>query len=137
MKKILSVLIALLLLCTIVMAQPMEKNTIARRYSNIVALDAGIIKNGSSVRCRGAVQFVDAYKAELTIYLQRSSNGGSSYTDYKVVARDVFYSDGSHQLFGTATGLSGDYMYRTKVIVKVYNSSGSVIDSGTAYSNPT
>ena len=49
MKKILSVLIALLLLCTIVMAQPMEKNTIARRYSNIVALDAGIIKNGSSV----------------------------------------------------------------------------------------
>lgn len=34
MKKILSVLIALLLLCTIVMAQPMEKNTIARRYSN-------------------------------------------------------------------------------------------------------
>jgi hypothetical protein len=119
------------------MAQPMEKNTIARRYSNIVALDAGIIKNGSSVSCRGAVQFVDAYKAELTIYLQRSSNGGSSYTDYKVVARDVFYSDGSHQLFGTATGLSGDYMYRTKVIVKVYNSSGSVIDSGTAYSNPT
>ena len=119
------------------MAQPMEKNTIARRYSNIVALDAGIIKNGSSVSCRGAVQFVDAYKAELTIYLQRSSNGGSSYTDYKVVARDVFYSDGSHQLSGTATGLSGDYMYRTKVIVKVYNSSGSVIDSGTAYSNPT
>ena len=39
----------------------MEKNTIARRYSNIVALDAGIIKNGSSVSCRGAVQFVDAY----------------------------------------------------------------------------
>ncbi len=137
MKKFFSVLIALLLLCTIAMAQQMEENTIARRYSNIVTLDAEIIKNGNSASCRGAVQFEDAYKAEMTIYLQRSSNGGSSYTDYTVVTRDIFYGDGRHTLSGTATGLSGDYMYRTKVIVKVYNSSGSVIDSGIAYSNPT
>ena len=70
MKKILSVLIALLLLCTIVMAQPMEKNTIARRYSNIVALDAGIIKNGSSVSCRDvSYTHLDVYKRQNEVRL--------------------------------------------------------------------
>ena len=136
MKKILSVLIAILIVCSVAIAAPLA-DTSVMRYKNISQLVALISKEDGGCDCTGRVNLSNVSHAEVTIYLQRSFNGGSSYTDYKVVARDTFYGDGWHTLSGTATGLSGDYMYRTKVIVKAYNSSGSVIDSGTAYSNPT
>lgn len=136
MKKTLSILIADLIICSVAIATPIA-GTSVMRYKNISQLVALISKEDGGCDCTGRVDLSNASHAQVTIYLQRSFNGGSSYTDYKVVAQDTFYGDGRHTLSGTATGLSGDYMYRTKVIVKVYNSSGSVIDSGTAYSNPT
>lgn len=137
MKKMVSFLLAIMLFGTMVIpafsASASDQGIqIQPFYVAITSITATISRSGTQATCSTAVDSSGA-KTNVKIILQRSTNGGASYSDYSTLL-DSNYTTRNIVTSKTASGLTASYKYRTKVVVTVYNASGKQIDQGTAYS---
>lgn len=100
-----------------------EIGTIEPCYVGVNSSSCNLSISSGTATCRGAVTLKSGYTASLTLKLQRSKDG-SSWTTLKT---------------WTATGtsinksyyVSSGYKYRATFNVKVYNSSGTLVDNFT------
>ena len=111
MKKIVSTGVAVMLSLAMISVS-------YARYSNIVSFTVTGKVNTTSVNGKASVYFEDAVESTLTIYLERSSNGGASYNTYRVLDEQSG-KDYSLVAQGEASGLNPNYEYRIKAEVVV------------------
>ena len=142
MKKSVSILMAIFLL--VAMAVPayamsvstesisMEGGVISPRYVAINSISAFITMRSNTATCSANVSQSGA-RANVKIILQRSTNGGSTFSDFATLLNKD-YTTRSISAEASRTGLDTSFRYRTKVVVTVYDASGRQIDSGTAFS---
>lgn len=130
MKKSVSILLAFVLVS--IMSSLAFAAEISPYYVAINYITPRLSMSGDTATCTASVSHSGA-KANVQIILQRSTDGGKSYSDYATLV-DKTYTTKSILDSGSKSGLSTSATYRTKVVVIVYDASGSQIDSGTAYS---
>lgn len=135
MKKSVSILLAMIL--AVAMAVPVfaaqtEGGGITPFYTAINSIKSYISMNGNTAICVANVSQSGA-KANIKLVLQRSSNGGSSYSDYATLSNQNYYTK-NIAVEKSKSGLNTSYKYRTKVVVTIYDTSGNQIDSDIAYS---
>jgi hypothetical protein len=99
------------------------------RYTAISKLYASYSLDGDEATCVADVLHSGA-KVNVKIILQKSTNGGKSYSDLYTLLNKT-YTKKLVAAEATKSGLDTNYTYRTKVTVTVYDSSGRTIDSGT------
>ena len=105
------------------------------RYQAINSFTAEYLKDGSTAYCGSAVDVRTGYDYELVFTLQRSTNGGSSYSDYHTFP--TIYGTGTDRTQSyeeSLSGISNRYIYRTKVELTIVDSSGDEIESDYCYS---
>ena len=128
MKKKLALAIAACLLLVCMAAVPASA-----RYQAINSFTADYGKEGSTVYCGSTVNVRSGYDYELELILQRSSGGG--YSDYHTFP--TIYGTGtgrSKQYEKSLSGVSNSYLYRTKVILTVFDSDGNEVEWDDCYS---
>lgn len=134
-KRITSGILILVLVLTsvasAVSATAPSSEAIQPRWTRIYSLKAFLdISSSGRADCSSKVMLKNSSdSAELTMSLQRSSNG----TSWTTVKTWTDSGQGSISVDGSWYVLSG-YYYRVKAAVKVYNSSGTLVESATAYS---
>ena len=141
MKKSVSVLLAILLLFAGTLPayalQPQASivttggGEIAPFFDAINSIRATISMNGGTV-VGGAVVSHSGARATVRIVLQRSTDGGRTFTD---LATLVTHSSPNTLIAteGTRHNLDTSLRYRVRVEVTVFDASGRQIDSGTAF----
>jgi len=142
MKKSVSILVAIFLLIAIAVpayATPvsaetisMEGGIISPHYIAINSISSFITMSGNTAICSAHVSQSGA-RANVRIILQRSTNGGSTFSDFATLLNKD-YTTRSISAEASRTGLDTSFRYRTKVVVTVFDASGRQIDSGTAFS---
>jgi hypothetical protein len=141
MKKSVSILLAIIMAAAMSVsafaavpesAATTEGGVIAPRYIAINSIRSYISMSGSTATCSATVSHSGA-KANVKLILQRSTNGGSSYSDFATLS-DKTYSTKTIAAEASKSSLVTSYKYRTKVVVTVYDASGKQIDTGTAFS---
>ena len=134
-KRITSgILILVLVLTSVASAASANSPTteaIQPRWTRIFSLTASLdISSSGRADCSSnAMLRISGDSADLTMSLQRSSNG-TSWTTVKTWTES---GRGSISMDESWYVLSG-YFYRVKATVEVYNSSGTLVESATAYS---
>ncbi|WP_368233495.1 hypothetical protein [Anaerotruncus rubiinfantis] len=129
-KKLLTALISCFLVVCI-LAVPA-----AARYVAINSFTAEYGKDGTTAYCGSTVDVRTGYDYELVLVLQRSSNGGISYSNYYTFP--TIYgvgNDRSKAYEKSRSGVSNSYIYRTKAILTVLDSNGNEVESDDCYSN--
>lgn len=102
-------------------------------FTAITTANAYIKMSGSKATCETAIS-TSGYKTHVTLYIQQSKNGGSSYSDLQKLVDKDYYSS-LVTASGSKSGLNTSYDYRTKAVVKVYDKNGKLLDSTTLYSS--
>lgn len=101
------------------------------RFTAISKVQAELsITSSGKTTCNGAVELRNGYTAELTMKLQRSTNG-VIWTDVKTWTTS---GNGTLSLEYSYYVASG-YWYRVESAVDTYNAAGAFIESASAYSN--
>ena len=98
----------------------------------IESVVVGLSVSGTVATCETVV-VSSASKTKIELVLQRSANGGSSFSDYATLS-SASYTDRTSMIQKTKSGLSGSYKYRLKVVSTGYNASGAKLDQNTTYS---
>lgn len=127
MKKILSCLLAL----TLCFALPCVAFA---RYNAINGFSLTGDVGGTSVYVEATVDLNGAYPSETVLTLQRSTNGGRSFSNYKTLARKES-NRVNYMVIGEERGLSSNYVYRVKAELFVYDNNGAELDYDYAYLN--
>lgn len=127
-KWIANAVVSILILC--ILAVPA-----AARYIAINSFTAEYGKEGSTVYCGSTVDVQTGYTYELVLVLQRSTNGGITYSDYHPFS--AIYgvgNDRSKAYEKSLSGMSSSYEYRTKAILTIFDSDGNEVESDDCYS---
>lgn len=133
MKKRISKLLStiLVLSCiTTAFSSATATSIVQPRYTGIASISAALrIPSGGASVPYGSVYVRDGYSADMTLELQRSSNGYSWSTikDWTTSGTGVLTLEKTYYV-------TPGYDYRAKCSVKVYNSSGALVDNTYEYS---
>lgn len=103
-------------------------------YSVIGSIMTGFDMTGSKATCDVTFNLYDTYKYRCDLWLQRSSNGGVTYSDYVRLVSVTATDRGSCGYTKSKSGLNTAYEYATHAKITVYDSDGSVIDIVNSYS---
>lgn len=125
MRRIVSISIA------VIMAFAMISVAYAR-YAVIASFDVTGSISASSVNGQATAIFHETVDATVELTLERSSNGGASFSQYRTLASKSKVGK-VIDVTGKASGLSTAYDYRIKAEVFVYDDSGNQIDYDYAY----
>jgi len=149
MKKSVSVLMAVFMLFATltpvqaIQAQPDVKYTppdivqpteyfVAPRFVAINSIRATFSMRGNTATATGSVSHSGA-RANVRVILQRSTDGGRTFSDFAtLVNRD--FTTRTIAVEGTRSNLDTSFVYRTRIVVSVFDANGRQIDSGTAHS---
>lgn len=104
------------------------------RYSVIGSIFTAFDLTGSKATCEVSFELYDTYKYRCDLWLQRSSNGGVTYSDYVRLMSVTTTDSGDIGYSKTKSGLNTAYEYATHAKITVYDSDGSVIDIVNSYS---
>lgn len=104
------------------------------RYSVIGSIFTGFVMDGSKATCDVSFDLYDTYKYRCDLWLQRSSNGGVTYSDYFRLMSVTTTDSGDIGYVKSKSGLNTAYEYATHAKITVYDSDGSVIDIVNSYS---
>ena len=105
----------------------MPEDTVQPCIVGASGVDAGLsISSSGQATCVGRVSLRSGYKASLTLYLQKSSDGKTWKTQKTWT--------GSGSAISKTQYVSSGYKYRTRLTAKIYNSSGTLVDTATATS---
>jgi len=99
---------------------------------SIEAVVVGLSISGSTATCETEVTS-SASKTKIELILQRSSNGGTSFSDYATLS-SASYTTRSTIVQKTKSGLSNSYKYKLKVVSTGYDAAGTKLDQNTSYS---
>ncbi len=125
MKKIVSISVA------VMMAFAMISVAYAR-YAVITSFDVTGDISASSVNGQATAIFGETVDATVKLTLERSSNGGTSFSRYRLLGSKSKVGKVIN-VSGEASNLSTAYDYRIKAEVFVYDDSGSQIDYDYVY----
>lgn len=120
MKRIVSISIAVMMAFTMI-------SVAYARYAVIANFDVTGDISASSVNGQATAIFGETVDATVKLTLERSSNGGTSFSKYRTLASKSKVGK-VIDVTGEASGLSTAYDYRIKAEVFVYNDSGNQID---------
>lgn len=132
MKRILCGLLAVIVvLTTVVPVMAAEgESSVTPRYSYIQSLHASLSINSIGVAsCDAAAVAYGGDSVRLSSALQKYT--GSSWTTVKAWSTTAARTAGLSKNYAVPKG----YTYRLRVTCTVYNASGTMIESGTLYSN--
>lgn len=132
MKKRISKFLSMLLVLSCITATLSTASAIAiePRYTGFTALSVSIdITSDGCSTPYGCVYLRSGYTADMTLVLQRSSNGysWSSVKEWTGSGSGMFTLDKEYYV-------TSGYDYRTKCTVMVYDSSNNLVDNVTKYS---
>lgn len=131
MKKRISKFLSMLLALSCITATFSTATAIEPRYIGLYSLSVSVdIAAGGASTSYGYALLRSGYTADMTLELQRSSNGYS----WSSVKEWTSSGSGTISLDKTYYVTSG-YDYRTKCSLTVYNSSNSIVDNVTKYSS--
>ena len=101
------------------------------RYQNISIIQPSIKVTGSTAVCSINVSVKSQVaKTQIKLVLERSTNGGSSYSEYKTIINATY--TGSYIIKEGSSSITSSDKYRVKALVTVYDSSGKVIETAPA-----
>lgn len=132
-KRILAVLLALCCFCaSVVSASAIDADLDApiaeARYTGAVSVSSNIsVSTSGTATCTAVVQIRSGYTAKTTLKLQRSSNNSKWSTRKSWTGTDGVLTK--------TKSVAAGYYYRAQVSTKVYNSSGTLVDSITKSSS--
>lgn len=99
---------------------------VSPRYATIRSLSADLaISSAGRASCQVEVSLYGSYKREITMYLQNQNSGWQTVE---------FWSGAGNVCDGSYYVLKGD-SYRVKGDLRVYDSSGKLVESATVYSD--
>ena len=127
MKKVSIILLCAMIVVSAFASSIAESKSV--QYTHIAMITAGLTINGGTATVSGSVMPKRNYRTSVTVNLQIELNDGTWST---VATWSGSNNAGYSEAGGTESVLSGE-SYRTYVIGYVYNSTGVVIDSATAY----
>lgn len=104
------------------------------RYNVIGSILTTFDMTGSKATCEVSFDLYDTYKYRCDLWLQRSSNGGVTYSDYVRLLSVTETDYGDIGYSKSKSGLNTAYEYATHAKITVYDSDGSVIDIVNSYS---
>ena len=130
MKKRISKFLSMLLALSCITATLSTAAAIEPRYTGLATLTVSInIANDGCANPYGYARIRSGYTADVTLELQRSSNGysWSSVKEWTASGTDSIDLD---KIYYVVSG----YDYRAKCTVMVYDSSNNLVDNVTKYS---
>lgn len=102
-------------------------------FTAITTANAYITISGSKADCDTVIR-TSGYKTHVTLYIQKSTNNGRSYSNLKKLVDKDYYKS-LVTVSASKNNLNTSYEYRTKAVVKVYDKNGNLLDSVTLYSS--
>lgn len=98
------------------------------RYQGLSRLGADLSISSGSATCTGTATTVSGYTCDATLRLQR-------YTNSKWKNVKTWTLSGKTNRFSETYYVTSGYEYRLEITADVYNSSGTLVDTATVYSN--
>ena len=105
-----------------------DNEIIAPQYIAIYSCDCSLTKSAGGLKCKGATYTSSQYTAGVFVELQQYNGGWEtvkSWSEREVSAASV------SETYYPASG----YTYRVRTIHQAYNSSGTLVEIDTTYSN--
>lgn len=104
---------------------------ISQRYRYINDCELSVEQNGSLINASAYISISsNAYSSKTVLVLEKYTGG--SYNNAGTIENSGVVTSKYYNVSGTITA-SGDYPYRVKAVITVYNSRGVQIDSDTIY----
>lgn len=130
MNKRISKFLSMFLVLTCITATYSSATAIEPRYTGLTSLAVSIdIASGGLSTPYGCATIRSGYTADVTLELQRSSNGYSWST-----VKEWTSSGSGRIILDKEYFVVSGYDYRSKCTAKVYNSSNTLVDNVTEYS---
>ena len=122
---------AVIIACVIPAMGAVIEQPVSPKYTYIAKLSAAlsINKNTGVASCGGSCSAPGGASIKLTCRLQRYN--GSSWTTVNTWSTTATQATAINKYSAVASG----YTYRVRITCSVYNSSGTLVESGTCYSN--
>lgn len=106
----------------------------AMRYQYITSFYSSGTVSTTSASGEAQATIASGYKGVLTVSLERSSNGGNSYSKYVTLGtKTINPGSVSGYTSGSKNSLSTSYTYRVKAEIKVYDTNNNLVDSDYEY----
>ena len=134
MRKLIALILAVCALVTTAMPawatslETPEDDPLVPEYVGISSLSCSCNVSSGTATCKGSVKLKSGYTCHLAMRLQRS-NDKSSWS-----SRVIWMSQTATSMTKTQSVTSGS-SYRVQLVVSVYNSSGSLVETVTLNSN--
>lgn len=133
MKKILKRLVPMLVMIALLSIQvsATTASKVSPRYTGIYTFAVGCdVTTSGRTDNYGRVELRDGYTADMTLTLQRSSDGVTWYEvkSWETTGEDIVVLDKSYYV-------SSGYNYRAKCVVEIYDENGTFVESDTLRSN--
>lgn len=131
-KKIISLTLATVLISMSIITAYALGNEVSPCFENFYDASAGINVNGRNVTCTGNVKTNKTCQVEISLVLQKSSNG-ISWSNYKTLSSGEINAGLVRTHSDTEDSVQIGYYYRTKAIITVQV--GNSVETTTVYSS--
>lgn len=107
-------------------------------YDNVGYVASGIdINSSNKAICTSSYVLYSGKKSVVTMTLMKSSDGVSNWTAVESWSKTYNVQNPAAFNKTSTNALSSSYYYRNLVMVQIYDNSGNVIETVSAFSNPT
>lgn len=114
-------------------AQEILTDEITPMYEEISALQANLSISSGSASCSGRIRATDqTQSSKLSLSLQKRASGSSTWTT--VATWTDTASGTSYAVVSKSISVSRGFSYRVRATGRVYNSNGTLLETGTKYS---
>lgn len=130
-KKIISLTLAAIFISMSIITAYALNNEVSPCFENFYDAYAGIEVNGRNVTCIGRMKTNKTCQVEISLLLQKSSNG-TSWSNYKTLSSGEINTGLVRSYSDTENSVQTGYYYRTKATITVQV--GNSVETTTVYS---